>query len=361
MNQTQYVPNYAVIPGDILEEHLEARHIQKKEFAARTGLSTKHISQIIGGKASITPEVALHFERVLGMDASIWLGLEKEYQLFIARQEQQKQITKAVDWARVFPVAEMAKLGWIPQGLKSWDEKAMALLRFFGIAEPKIWEEQYATLCAHCRKSTQKTASTQALSAWYRRGVQQLEGSSVGAFDLIKFKTYLEQIRKLTALAPEQSLPQAKELCIDAGVYLVVEPHLAGTHISGMASWIDNTPLIQLSLRFKTADHLWFSFFHEAAHVLLHSKKKVFLDEEGYGESNEEQEANKWASDFLIPPKAWDAFVRTRKFSSATVKAFAQQQGIGADIVVGRLQFDKLVEWNSPLNELKRKVEITNA
>ncbi len=58
--------------------------------------------------------------------------------------------------------------------------------------------------------------------------------------------------------------------------------------------------MIALSDRYKKDDFFWFTFFHEAAHLLLHSKKETFVDD---GTDNDllEDEANRFAADFLIP------------------------------------------------------------
>ena len=82
----QFQPNYAVSPGWILEEHLEAQGISHAEFPRRCGRSPKLISEIIAEKASLGPEMTLQFEKVLGVDASIWLGIEANYQLHRARE-----------------------------------------------------------------------------------------------------------------------------------------------------------------------------------------------------------------------------------------------------------------------------------
>ena len=86
----QYKPDYAVPPGWLLEERLEAQGISHAEFARRCGRSPKLISEIIAGKAPLEPETALQFEKVLGVDASIWLGIESDHQLHRAREKKDK-------------------------------------------------------------------------------------------------------------------------------------------------------------------------------------------------------------------------------------------------------------------------------
>ena len=82
----RYRPNYAVPPGWVLEEHLEVEGISQAEFARRCGRSPKLISEIIAGKAPVEPATARQFERVLGLTAGIWLGIEADYRLHMARK-----------------------------------------------------------------------------------------------------------------------------------------------------------------------------------------------------------------------------------------------------------------------------------
>ncbi len=74
-----YDPDYAAMPGWLVEDHLKARGLSQAELARRCELSSKLISEIVSGKAPIEPETAVQFERVLGVDARIWLGVENDY------------------------------------------------------------------------------------------------------------------------------------------------------------------------------------------------------------------------------------------------------------------------------------------
>ena len=80
-----YQPDYAVSPGAVLEEHLTTRGYTHAEFARRCGRSTKFISEIIAGDATVEPATALQFEKVLGMSAGVWLGIEADYRLHRGR------------------------------------------------------------------------------------------------------------------------------------------------------------------------------------------------------------------------------------------------------------------------------------
>jgi HTH-type transcriptional regulator/antitoxin HigA len=144
----------------------------------------------------------------------------------------------------------------------------------------------------------------------------------------------------------------------------VLVPAIKGSHVSGVARWLDTSrPLIQLSLYGKTNDKFWFTLFHEAAHILLHSqgkksKESVYLDDPNHAasSSDQEREANAWARDWLIP-KVEAAELTTLK-SKPVVREFAHRLGIHPGIVVGRLQHDGLIppSWMNDLKESYRIV-----
>ena len=93
MATNQYRPDYAVPPGWVLAERLSAQDISRAEFARRCDRSAKLISEIISGKAPIEPKTALQFERVLGVDADIWLDIEKDYQLHQIRKAEVREVS----------------------------------------------------------------------------------------------------------------------------------------------------------------------------------------------------------------------------------------------------------------------------
>jgi Zn-dependent peptidase ImmA (M78 family) len=128
---------------------------------------------------------------------------------------------------------------------------------------------------------------------------------------------------------------------------------LPKTRLSGATRWLGkDKALIQLSLRHKRDDHFWFSFFHEAGHILLHGKKQWFLDDAKIGAGEAEEEANAFAADFLIDPGEFNLFCDQSDYGSVAIKRFAQEQGIAPGIVVGRLQHEGLVEYRN-CNSLK--------
>ncbi|AQU05235.1 XRE family transcriptional regulator [Dehalococcoides mccartyi] len=353
----RYEPDYVAVPGEILEENLEAQNIKKVDLASRCGLSTKTISQIINGTASISPETALGFQKVLGVSANIWLNLEADYRLFLAQQDLYKRLSKSGAWLNKFPIKELINKGFI-EAKESIAEKTDQLLVFFGVSDIESWELSYNKLEVAFRHSPSFKSLPEAIATWLRIGEICAAKVKCKPFDKSQFSEALNAIRILTPEEPKIFEPRLKEMCAEAGVALVFLEELPGMHLSGATRWITkDKALIMLSLRHKSDDHFWFSFFHEAGHILSGGKKSIFLDESNSWEDPEEDQANNFASDLLIPKQEYESFLKDGKFTSSSVTCFAQNLGIAPGIVVGRLQHEQVIGWNS-LYRLKRRFRL---
>ena len=348
----QYQPDYAVPPGWVLGERLEAFGISQAELARRCGRSPKLISEIITGKASVEAETALQLERVLGVDAGIWLGLEKDFRLQQMREAEERRAAASAEWARSFPLNELAKRGVIRRS-SSVGEEVTELLAFFGVASIQAWKTRYEANAVAYRHSPSFESNKLALAAWLRLVEIEAESQSLEDYDRPAFMKALKGVRQLTRAESPRALDDARKLCNDAGVALVLVKPLPEGRVNGAAWWLSpRKPVIALSGRHGSDDQIWFSLFHEAAHLLLHSKRSVFVDGDKNGEIEDEAEANNWAVHFLVPQSTWQRFADSRNFGSLDVQRFAAEQGIAPGIVVGRLQHEQYLRWDH-LNDLK--------
>lgn len=352
-----FTPKWVSAPGDTIADLLAERDWTQAQLAERMGYTTKHISQLINGKAPITEETALKLERVLGSTASFWLNREAQYRAQLASIEEEERLKQYVPWLEELPVKDLMKQGLIDKVRmveKNKPDVVRQMLRYFGVASPEEWRRVYAGMEVAFRRTREDQSNVGAISAWIRCGEMEAEKIECPKFSKPRFQQAVREIRTLTVLPPQKFGPRLEKLCWDAGVGLVLVQSVPGAHVSGMARWINpHKALIQLSLYGKQNDRFWFTFFHEAAHILLHDKKDIFLDEWNNGkklESDQEEEADAWARDFLIPPRHSHELPGLK--SKDAVKAFAERIGIHPGIVVGRLQHDGIIprDW---MNKLK--------
>lgn len=344
MATNQYVPDYLVTPGEVLEDYLESLHMSQADLAARTGLAKKTINEIIKGKSPITTETALKFERALRRPAHFWSNLESRYQEDCTRINEKERLEADLHWLKVVPINDMAKLGWVEK-LNDKHRQLETILQFFGIASVDRWDTVWGDYQVAFRQTQSQKRNVVAISAWLRRGELEAQQIYCEPFDRSRFQEVLKEVRALTTDPPQVFQPKLEELCASAGVAVVFVPGLPKTGVYGATRWIGAGPgkkaVVQLSLLYKTNDHLWFTFFHEAGHILKHGRREIFIEANGCTEEKE-NEANAFARNSLIPPKDYARFLASWDCRShQPISAFAATIGIAPGIVVGRLQHDK--------------------
>ena len=357
--ENEYLPDYVTPPGETLQEILDTIGMTKAELAGRLGKTPKTIGEIIKHGAPITPVTAIELEKVLGTPASFWNNRERRYREIVARQNERKRLIKETVWLEGFPISEMIKTGLIKKG-KDKIKRVDDVLRFFSVASSKQWKSLWLSSDAVFRKSKAFTSQPEACSVWLRKGELQSLEIVCGPFNKKRLLLVLKDIRSLTREEPELFVSKTVQMCADAGVAVVFIPPIKGAPVYGATRWL--TPekaLIQLSLRGKYEDLLWFTFFHEAGHILLYGKKEVFIeDDNNKREREKEEQADRFAANFLIPRASWQRFISESNYQKATaVKDFSAQQIISPAIVVGRLQHEKYIPY-SHLNGLRRKFVI---
>lgn len=357
MARHPYEPDYAVPPGLTLQETIDALGIDQRELAARSGLSTKHINQIIKGIAPITHDTAIRLERVTGVPARMWNNLEANYQEQRARLAEKARMESDLDWLSTIPTKELIQRGVIED---TTDKVSLlqSVLAFFGVASVEAWKDGWANHQFAFRKSPTFKGKDGAMATWLRLGELDAQKVACKPFDKAAFRTALDKIRKLTVQGPDVFVPAMLELCAAAGVALVLVPEIKGAPVSGAAKWLTaNKAMICLNLRGKSNDRFWFTFFHEAGHILNDSKKETFIDVE-YFDDPREHNANRFAASLLIPPHNDEDLQGLIDYRS--VETFAAQIGIAPGIVVGRLQREGIIGYHQ-FNGLKQRLEWVEA
>ena len=345
-------------PGEILLEEIEARGMTQRELAARLGRPPQVVNEIIRGKKAITPDTAIGLCQVLGIEASYWMNLEADYQMTLARERSRAAMSEQEQWLSHYPVRELIKRGWIEAG-RDKASRVRALMSFLGVAsiEPRVYQEAVGFRIIDAAR---EKISIGALGAWLRQGELVADGIETADYDADAFRGALAEIRNLTVEPPEEFVPRMEALCAAAGVAFCVVPELPKLGANGAARWLnDHKSLIQMNIRGKWADVFWFSFFHEAGHLLRHRhQRRIVVD--GIDVDPEaaaiESEADEFARDFLIPSAQWRDFSNSSYFEAGDVHEFAHSIGIAPFIVVGRLQKEGLVPYNR-LTQMKRRYQ----
>ncbi len=352
-NATNFQPNWASSPGETLVEILNEQNLSFSVFANKIGNTPGFVRNLIEGRISITDEIASQLEENLGTSASFWINREKQYREDLCHISRIKED----EWQKEFPVKEMIKFNWLPAGKNHLE----SLLSFFGVANIDVWQEKYETLLSKTsfRKSQKFSFEIGANIAWLRQG--EIEGLKINCnkWDPEKFEKAFEQIKPLSRIKnPIDFIPKLKEICAKCGVSIAVTPCPKGIKASGATRFIsDNKALIQLSFRYLSDDQFWFTFFHEAGHLLLHGDKRtIFIEDDHYQKirvEEEEREANLFAGEVLVP-ESHRKRLATLQRNKRGIISFANEMNVSPGIIVGQLQFHEYISFKY-LNSYKRR------
>lgn len=342
----------ATAPGATIKEQLDNRGMSQKEFAIRMDMSQKHISKLINGEVQLTTDVANRLEMVLGLPAKFWCNLETIYRekLFLVQEE--NAMAEDTEIAKNYPYSEMVKNGWIPQFSKN-SEKVRNLRKYFEVCKLSLLKDNEFELQVVCRKLSHTQKSDVGLIVWVQKARIESRLIQTESINIKALKESSQKIREMTMLKPAVFFEPLKKLFASCGVALVILPHIKGSGIHGATFTDCNKIVLGVTVRCKDADRFWFSLFHEIGHIVLgHIGKKSEIT------ANEEKEADFFAQNTLISETDYKSFIKKRNFTPKSIISFAQNIKIDKGIVLGRLQRDGFVEYNS-LNELKSQYEIT--
>lgn len=350
---TQLTPDWVSPPGETIADILAMRNLTEAELSVALDHSHVQTQRLLSGALAITDELAGRLQSALGPSASFWLNRESRYRHDLARLA--VTVPRAISpWIKELPTKDMLAYGWIP----TRGDLTQACLRFFDIPNVTAWRKSYAkpVEAAAFRTSAAFASCEGAVAAWLRQGEIESENIQCKPWNAERFHSELSGLRALTRKKkPSDFIPELQQKCSECGVAVVIVRAPNGCRASGATRFIsDRKALILLSFRYLSDDHFWFTFFHEAAHLLLH-KEMLFLEGEGVINSKEEQEANAFAAEILIPSDFKEELLSLTANSFDVIR-FARKVGVSPGIVVGQLQYHKRLRQNQ-LNTLKRRFQ----
>jgi HTH-type transcriptional regulator/antitoxin HigA len=349
-------PDWVSAPGETMRDILEVRGMSISAFGAELGEPADQVSALLDGRMPITLSIARRLAAVLGSSVEFWMCREAEY-----REDSLRVFASYAVWLDELPVGDMIKFNWIP-AMQTPVELVDASLRFFGVSSPKDWEKSWSSgaNAVAFRTSAAHLSTRGAVAAWLRRAELEANGIDCGKWNPEGFRQALTAIRSLTRRkTPARFIDDLRRICAAKGVAVVVLQAPKGCRASGATTFIDKTKaLLVLSQRYVTDDHFWFSFFHEAAHLLLHVHDGALLEFPDDVDSPLEAEANDFAADVLIPPEYRETLSHLKVDARAVIR-FAIHLGIAPGIVVGQLQHSGRLTY-SQLRRLRRPLDWTS-
>jgi plasmid maintenance system antidote protein VapI/Zn-dependent peptidase ImmA (M78 family) len=356
MNDRIFEPDWLSAPGGTILDLLEERGMSSNDLAGLLGYSVERTEKLISGKEAITRDVAALLSNQVGGSKKFWLSREMNYRNEVARLQSSGSLPAAKAWLDELPLKDMQKFGWIPSHSRI-EDNVDACLKYFRVRNVKEWRAKYSQFLSLVSFRTSPTHKSEpgSVISWLRYGEIKSEKITCGAWNATNFERALINMRRLTRKRdPRIFIPELRELCAENGVALVIARGPTGCRASGATRFLNNKKaMMLLSFRYLADDQFWFTFFHEAGHLLMHSHKAIFLEDGSEVSLKEEHEANLFAQNILIPPDARAEFLSLRPSKDAIMR-FAVKIGVSRGIVVGQLQHHGRLEPGQ-LNFLKRR------
>lgn len=359
MTSDTFTPRWVSPPGDTLAMVLPQFGLTTDDVERRLGRSSSWMSAFWLGDGAIDDEVACRLSEMTGLSACFWAERELQYRESLDR-------ISADLWVQRMPTDEMVKLGWISRVQRDdWQARIRVTAAFFGYESPADWERLGAPLLAsaHFRAAPAFSPDRYAVLAWMRKC--ETAGSPLRlALDVEALRDELSSLRRLARMSdPAAFIPEISQRLGRCGLRFVVQRAPRGCSING-ATWRtrDGESILALTARHLSDDQLWYTFFHEVSHVLLHSDAGPFVDtfDSCDGESGVdaelpslEREADALAPFMLLadPPSVFEA---KRPRSVRDIVRLAHRNETSPGVIVGQLQRVHTLEY-SERNSLKRR------
>ena len=359
-----FYPDWASAPGETIEDILDQRAISVGYFAELMDWAEEDIADLLQGRTTITISAARQLSQVLGASLEFWMSRDFHFRQNVRRLNQDGQ-----EWISRLPLSDMINFGWLGRAPHPADELE-ACLQYFNVSNVSEWNSNYQALekAAAFRTSPSYSSRTESVATWLRQGELQAETIDCSSWNPEQFQNSLPNVRELTRQKdPTRFIPLLEDICSRSGVAVVVVRAPAGCRASGAARFLsEDKALLQLSSRYLTDDHFWFTFFHEAGHLLLPSQKSLYLNSledadtclieySDTTDSSREEEANQFASRTLVPDR-FESELMELRLQALSIAKFARQVGTSPGIIVGQLQHQGRLPFNY-MNNLKRRFQ----
>ena len=351
------MPSAAILPvdhpGTFIEEELEARGWSQADLAYVLGKDGAQVSKLINGKSHISSEIAVELADAFNVSPEFFMNLQNSYDLHRAKKADPGVKSRAA-WVSHFPVREMIKRGWIEDAEPSLLD--LQMVRFFG--KDRVEDVPFVSdtpVISHAAKKSAYDTVTGTQYAWLHRVIRIGQQVKAPPYSRDHLAQAIGAIR--AHMLDKEDLRHIPSILLRAGVRLVIVEALPGSKIDGVCVWLDDQPVIGLSLRQDRMDNFCFVLRHECEHVLRGDGRTVSfapvdeaLTSGDLGGDVEECEriANEAAADFCVSRKLLDSFIARKSpfISEKDVLSFAARMEINPSVVVGQIQYrTKKYEW----------------
>lgn len=302
--------NYAVAPGEYLEEWIDDHGLSQQRVAELLGSSRKHVNEIVNGRAPITSDTAMRLERVVGIPARTWLKYEALYRADLARIADEERLADHADEIAPSAVAYLRGIGATSATKRTPGKLVSDFLAFHrcGTWEAYVHLHEEASAGDYALAALKDAGATlepTLLTTWLRAAelLEPFERGRGYDYDPERLRAALPGLRARAATPDSTMLRDIANMLADVGVvFMVVDPPKK-LPLLGMTRWIDKrVPVIQQTGRWGKDGFVIWTLFHEIGHVLNDPRGEMHVEysTEKKRNSDAEKGANAFAMELLF-------------------------------------------------------------
>ncbi len=344
-------------PGIELQEQLIRNGMSRKELALRTNVTEKHICTVINGDKGISTA----FARKLGYvfeTPKYWINLQANYDNYQLQLQEENNISKE-EIGLLKPLQDIMayfiRRGYMHNncGDASKIIQLRELLQVSNLTQiPKItYNAAY-----RAQLTTNIKVDPYVLFAWQRLCEKETENITINKeLNKERLQNSVKQIKDAMFGNIADGIQEVQGILAECGIAFQVVKNFRGAPVQGfIKETVGNRLILCLTIRGKRADSFWFTLFHEIGHILNGDYKTRFVDFDSI-QGKEEQLADTYAGDTLIPPEKYHEFILSSNNTSwDQITAFAEAIGVKPFIVLGRLQNDGYLDWSDYADKIVR-------
>lgn len=346
--------NYAVAPGEYLEEWIDDRGLSQQRVAELLGSSRKQVNEIVNGRAPITSDTAIRLERVLGIPAKTWLKYEALYRADLARIADEENLADHVDEIAPSAITYLRTIGATKATKRNPGKLVSDFLAFHrcGTWEAYVHLHEEASsgdYALAALKDSGATLDQSLLTTWLRAAelAEPFERGRGYDYDPEQLRAALPELRARAATPDAAMLRDIANMLADVGVvFMVVEPPKK-LPLLGMTRWIDKrVPVIQQSGRWGKDGFVIWTLFHEIGHVLGDPRGEMHV--EYTTEKKRNTAAEKGANAFAMETLFGEAGISQFRGLSydREIAAKARAVGIAPGVAVHQMHRRRMLDYS---------------
>ena len=337
-NYIEYKDKIAFHPGYYISEIIENSGLTQEDFARRLGTTPKTISILISGSQNLSLDIAGKLSRMLGTSIEYWLNLQNKYDML---REEFILDSQLQDERRVFSFLDYRYFRdnfGLPAFSRNIPEQIRCLRELLGIASLTVLEDECLATSFRKGAGEQKAQNIARANAIVQLAVNKAVSIECPKFNRKKFEKAANRAAEMT-MDRTQFWEKVEKEFREAGVVLIVLPNLSCSKVNGATKRLNGKIMLMLTDRGGYEDILWFSLFHEIGHIINGDLGITFGDDV-------EEDADCYAQNKLIPPEAYEQFIRLNKYyTDISIRSFAESIHRDPGIVLGRLLKEKRIAY----------------